>query len=81
MRDITKQREMMNIINQNEKAIEKPDNYITICANCSLIHDKAIVGKPWLKPAAYFSDRFPELKFSHSICPKCVKELYPDIEI
>lgn len=51
--------------------------FIPICANCHKIRDDAGY---WQKVEQYIQDR-TEATFSHSICPDCVSELYPEIDI
>jgi hypothetical protein len=34
----------------------------------------------WNQVESYIKDR-SDVEFSHSICPECTKELYPDINI
>jgi DNA-binding response OmpR family regulator len=48
---------------------------IPICANCKKIRKDSGF---WQQIEAYISDN-SEVKFSHGICPDCVKKLYPEI--
>lgn len=47
---------------------------VPICANCKSIRDKE---NNW-HPIEYYLIQHPEAQFSHGICPKCAKKLYPD---
>lgn len=47
---------------------------VPICSNCKSIRDNQ---ENW-HPIEYYLIRHPEAEFSHSICPKCMKKLYPD---
>lgn len=47
---------------------------VPICANCKSIRDDQ---DNW-HPIEHYLIRHPETEFSHSICPKCMQELYPD---
>jgi two-component system, OmpR family, response regulator VanR len=49
---------------------------IPICAHCKKIRDDE---GAWNQMEAYIS-RHSEAKFSHSICPKCAEELYPELQ-
>ncbi|EKD81669.1 MAG: GGDEF family protein [uncultured bacterium] len=49
---------------------------VTICSNCRDIKDKE---GQW-RPVDYYLIRHPEADFSHGLCPKCSKKLYPDFE-
>jgi DNA-binding response OmpR family regulator len=48
---------------------------IPICANCKKIRND---WGYWSQVEVYVRDH-TEAEFSHSICPKCVKELYPEL--
>jgi hypothetical protein len=48
---------------------------LPICANCKKIRDSEDY---WHQVEAYISEH-SDAEFSHSICPECAKELYPDI--
>ena len=47
---------------------------IPICANCKQIRDDK---GAWSQVEAYVTEH-SEAQFSHSICPECAKELYPE---
>lgn len=47
---------------------------LTMCASCKRVKD---TGGQWELPEAYFSKHL-RVGFSHSICPECMKTLYPD---
>jgi hypothetical protein len=48
---------------------------LPICSHCkSIRNDKGL----WTRVEAYFSDH-TDVRFSHGLCPNCIKELYPDI--
>jgi hypothetical protein len=49
-------------------------NLVPICSNCKSIRDNQ---KNW-HPIEHYLIRHPEAEFTHSICPKCMRELYPD---
>ena len=44
------------------------------CANCKNIRTK---NGSWVQIETYIRDR-SDAEFSHSICPECMKKLYPD---
>ncbi len=50
---------------------------LQICASCKKIRDDQGY---WEQIEVYIGER-SEADFSHSICPKCAKELYPDLDI
>ena len=47
---------------------------LPICANCLKIRDE---DNQWQRPDSYIREH-SEAEFSHSICPECAKEVYPD---
>ena len=49
--------------------------FLPICASCKKIRDDSGY---WNQIESYIRDR-SEAEFSHSICPKCAKKLYPEI--
>lgn len=51
--------------------------FLPICSNCMKVRDDEGF---WQKIEKYIQDR-SDAKFSHSICPDCAKELYPNIKI
>ncbi|MEA1972220.1 MAG: PAS domain S-box protein, partial [Candidatus Cloacimonadota bacterium] len=81
IRDITKQKEMLKILQKGAEQTKGLKGFIPICANCYLIRDDEKEGKPWVKPADYIRERLPDIKFTHSICPDCVKKYYGDLDI
>lgn len=50
---------------------------VPICANCKSIRDSQ---NNW-HPIEELLIRHPEAEFSHGICPKCMKKLYPELAI
>ena len=48
---------------------------IPICSNCKQIRDDEGI---WGQIETYISEH-SEAEFTHGYCPKCVKELYPDM--
>jgi len=54
--------------------VKRLSGLLPICANCKKIrNDKGY----WQDVAVYIRDH-SEADFSHSVCPSCMKELYPD---
>ena len=73
LRDFSEQKEILRRL-ENQKKI-KPD-LIPICASCFKIRSEE---SKWQSPSDFLSQKVPELKFTHSICPDCQKKLYPNI--
>ena len=75
---------LRNKIDELEQAlghIKKLEGILPICANCKRIrvNDTAPRSQQsWMKIECYLSDR-TDARFSHSICPECMKKLYPDL--
>jgi ferredoxin-thioredoxin reductase catalytic subunit len=78
VRDITKQKAIMKVLQRGAEQTKGLNKFIPICAGCSLIHDEEQEDKPWVKPAVYISDRLPEIQFSHGMCPDCMKKWYAE---
>ena len=61
--------------------IKKLEGILPICANCKRIRISDADPqnqKSWMKIENYLSDR-TDAKFSHSICPECMRKLYPNL--
>ena len=55
--------------------IDTLSGLLPICASCKSIRDE---GNNWQDLETYVSGR-TEVQFTHSVCPSCQEELYPDI--
>lgn len=49
---------------------------VHICSKCKSIRDQ----KDEWHPIEHYFIKHPEARFSHGMCPKCMKELYPDYD-
>lgn len=49
--------------------------FLPICASCKKIRDEAGM---WNHLESYFSGQFA-IKFTHGICPDCVRQMYPEV--
>ena len=47
---------------------------VPICSKCKCIRDQK---NEW-HPIEHYLIKHPEAEFSHSMCPNCIKEMYPD---
>jgi PAS domain S-box-containing protein len=66
------------LINELEEALKKVKQLrgmLPICASCKKIRDD---NGYWNQLEVYIRDH-SEAEFSHSLCPECVKTLYPDL--
>jgi hypothetical protein len=78
------ERLLRNKIDELQQAlghIKKLEGILPICANCKRIRISDANPrnqKNWMKIESYLSDR-TDAKFSHSICPECMKKLYPNL--
>ncbi|MBN2807870.1 MAG: response regulator [Deltaproteobacteria bacterium] len=73
------QREREKLIEELNEALEKVQvlkGIIPICCNCKKIRDDQGY---WDQVEAYIS-KHSEARFSHGICPDCVKKIYPEFE-
>ncbi len=62
------------IINKLRKRIRILEGFIPICANCKKIRDQ----KEW-KAVEQYIQEYSLAQFSHSLCPQCLQDLYPDV--
>jgi hypothetical protein len=49
--------------------------FLPICASCKQIRDE---GGLWHHLETYFTEHFA-VRFTHGICPDCVRQLYPEV--
>ncbi|MBU1065033.1 PAS domain-containing protein, partial [bacterium] len=78
IRNITKQKEILAALQASIEQSQGLKNFISICAGCNKIRDDEQENRPWVSPADYIVDRLPGIKFSHGMCPDCMKKWYPD---
>ncbi|MDC7220591.1 MAG: hypothetical protein PQJ59_11715 [Spirochaetales bacterium] len=50
---------------------------LPICSHCKRIRDD----KGYWNQVETYMSRYSDLQFSHGLCPDCISELYPDIEL
>ena len=79
IRDITEQKKMIKFLQRGAEQTKGLKEFIPICAGCSSIREDEKENTPWLKPADYITQYLPDVKFSHSMCPDCMKKWYPEI--
>ena len=63
-------------LEQALKTIQTLKGLIPICSNCKKVRDDKGF---WNTVETYIQER-SDAKFSHGICPDCIKKLYPDFE-
>jgi len=73
-RDIT---DIKNELKKKENEVKILRGFLPICASCKEIRDDKGY---WHQIESYIKDH-SEAEFSHSICPKCAKKLYPDLDL
>jgi hypothetical protein len=72
------ERDRTNLIADLRKALDEVETLrglLPICASCKKIRDD---GGYWNTVEEYFSHR-SKVDFSHTLCPDCIKMLYPDL--
>ncbi len=77
---IAMEKEKEDLIAELRKALEKVKTLkglVPICSHCKKIRNDQGY---WEKIEEFFSEH-SEAEFSHSICPDCAKEHFPDLEI
>ncbi len=82
-RDISQQKEaaderegLIRKLEESLARVKQLSGIIPICASCKNIRDDKGY---WNQVEKYIKDH-SEAEFSHSICPDCVKKLYPDFD-
>ncbi len=73
-------RELQQTVDQLRKAqqeVKTLQGLIPLCSNGKRIRDDR---GGWNQLEAYIQSH-SEAKFSHGICPKCTKDLYPDLNL
>jgi PAS domain S-box-containing protein len=78
--DISKEKEIMRTLKKVAGQAEGLKGFIPICAGCKNIQDLDQPKKPWIPPAQYISERLPDIRFSHGMCPDCMRKWYPEYE-
>lgn len=71
-------KEKSKVISELHEALAKVktlSGFLPICSSCKKIRDD---NGYWNQIETYIREH-SEAEFSHSICPKCAKKLYPDI--
>lgn len=58
-----------------EDPLDSVRGFLPICAACKKIRDE---GGLWHYLETYFSEQFA-VRFTHGICPDCVRQLYPEV--
>lgn len=72
---LEKNKALINELRETLDTVKRLEGLIPICSNCHSIRDDKGY---WHRVEKYLQER-TDASFSHSICPKCVKELYPEI--
>jgi PAS domain S-box-containing protein len=75
--DIYKHKKIEEDVKKAMRDIRTLKGIVPICANCKKIRDDHGF---WTQVEVYIRDH-TEAEFSHGICPDCMDELYPGIEI
>jgi len=78
LRDITAHNNLLKTLRSTIENTKGLNGLIPICASCKNIRDDEKEDKPWMTPEAYIHERLPNVDFTHSICPDCIKKHYPE---
>jgi hypothetical protein len=68
-----------NLITELQNAladVKTLSGLVPICANCKQIRDDKGY---WTQVEAYIQER-SQARFTHGICPACMKKLYPNVK-
>ncbi|MGD0338371.1 MAG: two-component regulator propeller domain-containing protein [Bacteroidota bacterium] len=72
---IKKEKELQDRIQEALANLKILGGLVPICANCKKIRDD----KGYWDQLEEYVQTHSDVRFSHSICPECAKELYPDM--
>ena len=75
--DEQKREKLINELQEALAQVKTLSGLLPICANCKMVRDDK---RYWKQIESYIRDH-SEAEFSHSICPACVKKLYPELNI
>lgn len=64
-----------HLLNKKQDEVITLRGFLPICASCKNIRDDKGY---WNQIESYIRDH-SEVEFTHSVCPDCIKKLYPDI--
>ena len=78
--DITERKKVEETLQRIAGQAKALDDHIPICAGCKRIQDREQEKHPWINPDEYIESRLPDIKFSHGMCPECMKRWYPDYQ-
>lgn len=67
--------ELNNKLNKTIEELDKLRGIIPICSSCKSIREDS---GDWSKLEAYMH-KYSSAKFTHGICPECIKKLYPEM--
>ena len=76
-KDEQKREKLINELQEALAKVKTLSGLLPICANCKMVRDDKGY---WKQIESYIRDH-SEAEFSHSICPACVKKLYPELNI
>jgi hypothetical protein len=53
------------------------EGLLSMCASCKSIRE----GSEWVSIERFLTRCGTDVEFTHGLCPKCIKKLYPDLEL
>ncbi|MDM8542662.1 hypothetical protein QUF90_16430 [Desulfococcaceae bacterium HSG9] len=57
------------------------NGFISICSDCKCIRDSDEKQPPvWIALESFFA-KYTGVRFTHGICPRCARTLYPDFNV
>ena len=73
--------ELIISIEERHSLTKVIEGFIPICANCKSIRLGENDADGWLEIEEYIKKNSNSVEFTHTLCKKCLKELYPDYGI
>lgn len=71
-----KHRRLCVVVLEDVSDLVKLHSLLPICFGCKKIRNDA---NYWENVEQYITEHFADVQFSHGLCPKCAKRLYPDL--
>jgi len=76
--DVTERVEAREALRKAQEAeVKRLQQLLPICAHCKSVRDDQGY---WTELEAYLQEH-ADMKFTHGLCPNCIKELYPKIHV
>ena len=73
--------ELVQSIEEKHALTKVIEGFIPICANCKSIRLGTNEDDEWQEIEEYIKEKSHSVEFTHTLCKKCLKKLYPDLKL